>query len=427
MHSGGGQRYGRLVAALLLASLAIDLVRVWHITSHHDLDVFLLAAQRIVYGEDIYADTSTFRAEIESGHFSLRDDSVVWPYAYAPTIALVFAPFQALPKPLIHAAWWGLNVAAWLWGSWLCVRIAGGPSAWQVAIVALALYRFQPAVAALRLGQIELLQYLLIVLALWALQRNREALGGILIGVTTALKFFPGALVALFLWRRRWHAAFWAIGSAGVLILGAYAIVGWDALSTYLDYADMYGIGGAFAAFPLNQSLNGFFSRNLVANAFSATLKGWHRPALARALVWGSSLLLITVSARLTWHPQRWPIYPTPHDRERFAFEYALGVTTLLIVSPHSQTYALVWLLIPLILLASWLLSPMNIERSGPMWPGLVIAYLAVGRDYVLFRPGLTRIVQAHYLIGMLLLWGLLALVLWRSHRPAALVGHKGG
>jgi len=50
--------------------------------------------------------------------------------------------------------------------------------------------------------------------------------------------------------------------------------VGLDAIPTYVHYTGVYGIAGAFAAFPLNQSLNGFFSRNLVRNVFTATPKG---------------------------------------------------------------------------------------------------------------------------------------------------------
>ena len=78
------------LVGLLAALLAADLVRVWGITNHHDLDVFLLAARRLVAGEDIFADAAPFKALIESGAFSMQDATVVWPYMYAPLIALLF-------------------------------------------------------------------------------------------------------------------------------------------------------------------------------------------------------------------------------------------------------------------------------------------------------------------------------------------------
>lgn len=445
------ERWPWLVAALLLASMGVSLVGVWRITNHHDLAVFLLAGQRILAGEDIYADAAAFQSAIEAGAFDMRDDTTVWPYAYPPLIGIAFAPLSRLPERAVQIGWWIANVAALLGGSWLCLRVAGPSTAWGAALALLLMNRFQPATVALRLGQIELVLFLLVAVALWALDRGREATAGLVLGLATALKLFPGALIALLFWRRRWRAALWASGTALALLTASYALVGFDAVGAYLRYARMYGIGGAFAAFPLNQSLNGFYSRHLTHNPFSATLRGWHLPSLAVGLTVASAALIVVLSAWLTWHRDGWPARPSPEARQRFALEYALAITALLIVSPHSQTYALVWLLLPLIVTALHPLrkqpgvafAPSAADRggqAGPLaggeggvgtssrrrlhwraWLGLMLAYLLVGREYVLFRPGLTRLVQAHYLVGMVLLWALLAFLLWRPGQRTSL------
>jgi len=409
-----------LAVVVLLALIAVDLVRVWRVTNHHDLDVFVLAARRLVAGEDIYADAAQFKAAIEVGTFSMKDETVIWPYAYGPLIATLFVPALWMPYSLVQAIWWGANIVALGLGSWFCLRAVGPATPGRMALVLLLLYRFEPAVVALRLGQIELMQYLLLAFAFYALSRSRESWAGIALGLAAGVKFFPAALIALLVWRRRWRAAAWAAGTAVVAIFGPFALVGWDALGRYLSFASLYGIGGAFAAFPLNQSLNGFFSRNLMRNVFSATLKGLHLPWLAKGLTLGSDVAIILGSAWLTWHRgedltglQR-PVRSPGGERQRFSLEYGLAILALLMVSPHSQVYTFVWALIALIVLGlSWLAEPAAPWR----WVGLIVAYLLLGRNLVLFRPGLTRFVQAHYLFGALILWGMVGLASWQRAR----------
>jgi hypothetical protein len=284
----------------------------------------------------------------------------------------------------------------------------------------------------LRLGQIEILQFLLLAVAMYALtRRSRPAawdfVGGAALGLAAAIKFFPAALVVLLLWRRRWRPALWALVIAGTAIGGSFALVGKDALSSYARFAGLYGFGGAFAAFPYNQSLNGVISRNLVHNVFGATLKGWHRPMLALGLIIIGTLIVVSLSAWLTWHRAGWPEQPSAEERDQFALEYGLGVVALLIVSPHSQVYAYVWALIPLISSATWLLqrrlANISEDRGGARrwWPwfGLIVADLLIGRHMVLYKPGLTRFVQSHYFFGAAALWATLAAILqqWRLDR----------
>jgi hypothetical protein len=427
-----------LAAAILVALLAVDLARVWSITNHHDLDVFTLAARRLVAGEDIYADAGPFQQAVIAGSFSMKDDTVVWPYVYPPLIALLFTPVLGLPVEVVRAGWWAVNVAALLAGTWLCLRALGRITPLRAALALVLLWRFEPVVVALRLGQIEVLQYLLLAATLYALSAGRERWAGVALGLATAIKFFPGALIVLLLWQRRWRAASWALGVALVAILGSFASVGLGAFAVYWRYTAVYGIAGAFAAFPLNQSLNGFFSRNLVHNVFTATLKGLDLPGLARALTLACDAVVVAVSAWLTWQPRRGTACRAPTDEASGgdsrgaarcapaaetptrggastaptdAMPFALAVAALLLVSPHSQVYTFVWALIPLLALGVRLLEQ---SAGWGRWLAYVVAYALLGRDVMLYAPGVTRFFQSHYLFGALLLWGLLGLV-WRA------------
>jgi len=402
-----------LIVALLALSLCVQLADVWRVTNHHDLAVFLRAANRLAADEDIYADAAPFQAAIESGSFSLRDDSVVWPYAYSPLIAILFLPMRGLSLETVGVGWWIANNLMLLGGCWLALRSVAYATPGRVALVFLMLHGYAPAVSALRLGQIEILQFLLLAVTLWGLRRDREVLAGLALGLATGLKFFPGALIVWLLWRRRWRPALWAIGSAVLLTVGSFALVGWDAFTRYLSFSSMYGIGGAYAAFPLNHSLNGLFSRNLMANVFSASLKGWDLPALAKGLTLAADLMIVAVCAALTGRGWSRKGAATPQDAWRDPLEFALATSALLLVSPHSQVYGFVWALLPLIV---WTMARYADDATRWWHWGLaLLAYLLVGRDYELFVPGITRLVQAHFTLGALLLWGLVGGGLWAS------------
>ena len=436
---GGRDRAGLLwgkswiVIVLLTLALVGEGVRVWGITNHHDLQVFMLAAQRLVAGEDIYADAAPFKAAIEAGTFSMKDNTVVWPYAYAPLIALIFVPALRLPLAVVQGGWWLLNAGSLVVGIWLVLKamlpadgMAPGRMRYLLsgAILSLVLlYRFDPAVVALRLGQIEIAQFLLLTITLYALRQRRDGIAGVALGVAAGLKFFPLALVALLLWRRRWRAATWAIAVALAMIVGSFSVVGLQAVPAYIEYASIYGIGGAFAAFPLNQSLNGLFSRNLMHNVFSPSLGGVDLPWLARGLTLASSALVVLLSAWLTWHPAGTG-ETEDEDGRRLGLEFSLAVMALLLISPHSQVYTFVWSLLSLVALGAWLLA-----ESGSRWwewVGLGIAYLLLGRSYVVYYSGITRFVQSHYMFGALCLWALVGVILLQRRRGAGRAGSVG-
>jgi len=412
----GMKRYLWLVLVVLLALLIQDLYRIWRITNHHDLEVFVLAAKRLAAGQDIYADAAPFRQQLESGAFSMKDDSIVWPYVYSPLIALLFMPLHSIPMNVLGSLWWALNVASLLLGSWIALKSVGPVTPGYIALALVLLIRFYPAEVALRLGQIEVIQFLLLAGTLYALSRHWEMGAGVALGLAAGLKFFPGALIALFIWRRRWRAAIWAALVGFVTILGSFAAIGLENLGRYASISSVYGLGASFSAFPYNQSLNGLVSRNLVSNVFSATLKGLHLPGLAVALILLASICIVALSAWFCWHRRSWPSVPSVREDGRFALEYSLAIMALLLISPHSQIYSFVWCLIPLIVLS----RVCSCDPKTWICLAAVAGYILVGRHLVLFVPGLTRFFQSHLTFGAVLLWAMIAAILYRGGTLAA-------
>ena len=428
------------VAGLLAVLIVVDYVQLWPRVNNKDLRVIVEAGQALARGGDIFADIEPFRARLESGSFDLKDPDVRWPYAYPPFAAILILPLATLPFEPVALAWTVANVIMLAAGGYLCLKAQGPVEPLDLALLGAILYAFYPAIVTVRLGQIEILQFLLLAGAFLALKRGRDGLAGGLLGVATALKLFPGVLIAFLFWKRLWRPAVIALVTALALLVGSFAAVGLDQVPRYLAFTSVYG-RGPFGAFPLNQSLHGFFARNLTANLFVAPLKGWDLPWLADGLTLGLSAGLIAIWAWLTWGPA--PVGKSINHKDhqehketdhgsrithhasriashvsrsaaRFDLEFGGNIALLLLVLPHSQVYAFVWLLVPLLVLAY------QLRRSRPNWSWLAaaVAYALVGRQYQLFRPGLTRLVSSHVMFGALLLLFVVAALLWQAKRP---------
>ncbi len=395
-----------LVAVLALIS-AVDAVAVLRITNNHDFAVYYRAAQRLLSGQDIYAEIDSFRAHIEQGLSTAREDTP-WPFSTPPFHALVTAPLTILPYGWAAGVWTALCLCAI--AASLCVVLASQRlfSLIGLAIALLLLYQYQPAVVAVRLGQIDIMIFLLIVLALYWLKQGAHGRAGLALGLAIGVKVFAGFLVLFLLWKRQWTAALWAMVSGALCLLGSFALVGFDGLRRYLDFSTLY-TWGSFAGYPYHQSINAFLARTLKPNSFLAPVADL--PWLADALTLLATVLL---TAGLAWLTRR----PTPPANSRFELEYALVLCTMLLVLPPAPRYAFIWLLFGFLVVAARFL-----RGDGSTWLAALAAlsYVLSARLIYLPIPLVRRLVMdGQFMLSALLLWGVVALLLARNPKGLA-------
>jgi hypothetical protein len=155
-----------------------------------------------------------------------------------------------------------------------------------------------------------------VLLFCWALVYTAEKRGWhpAVAGVTAAFgalfKLSPGILIVWFLLRRRWHEAAWMV-VAGLALMGIS--VGTYGLRVHLDFfpvlKDMgYGrstwseFGHTFWRDAYNQSFNSLFHRVLVQQPGSEIAPLFAgSAAIANALTWVCSLLVLAVFAIASW------------------------------------------------------------------------------------------------------------------------------
>ena len=254
-----------------------------------------------------------------------------------------------------------MSVAALAASVWLLLRSQNWLTLGGCVVALLIVYAYDPAIIALRLGQMDIEIFFLLVVAFWWLKQGRDAPAGLALGVAIGLKFFSGFVVAYLLWKRRWRAAIIGGVSGALFSFGSFILVGADKFKEYLDFSSIY-TSGAFAGYLYHQSLNAIFTRMFKPNMFTYT---------AANLPWLADLLTLTCSALLLvgflWLTRKAVSTTEP----RFDLEYALALTTLLLVIPPAPRYAFVYLLAGFIVVAA------HFVRNGASYPQLALYGLA--------------------------------------------------
>lgn len=223
------------------------------------------------------------------------------PTVYPPAFIVAAVPLALLP----------VGVASWLWFCALagCVLAAMwilGVRDWRCHVLAVT----SPVVVhGLFYGNLTIVLVLLVALA-WR-YRDRAWIAGVALGAAVAAKLFVWPLVVWLLLTRRFRAAAWAIGSAAALVLGAWALIGFQG---FRDYPRL-----------LRAVQDVYATRSVSLSTVSAALGMPHSAAVAVAALAG----LVCIGAGV-WLARR-----SDGDRRAFAVLVAACVLASPIVWPN--------------------------------------------------------------------------------------------
>jgi hypothetical protein len=236
------------------------------------------------------------------------------PAVYPPVFILASVPLASLP----------VTVAAWLWLCVLGVAMFGsmwilGVRDWRCLVLGVT----SPVVVhGLWYGNLTVLLVLPIALA-WR-YRDTARVAGIAVGVAVAAKLFVWPLVVWLLLTRRFRAAAWAAGSAALLVLGAWALVGFQGMRDYPTLLravqDVYAVRSlsiSTVAGALGASVSAAVAVAGVTGLVCLALAAWlvRRPdgdrrafaivvaacILASPIVWPNYAALLFVPIAVTW------------------------------------------------------------------------------------------------------------------------------
>jgi hypothetical protein len=237
------------------------------------------------------------------------------------------------------------------------------------------------------MGQCNIPVLFLVFSGLWAEDRDRPILGGILVGIGCMMKMSPGLFVLWWILRGRWKAVFSAIGTAVGLTLLSFAIVSpvhqWHFYTQVLPSF----LSGDYNSLPVPI---GMFGNHSIPNYLHQLFPG--RPhdlsVVAKTLSTVTSLSLLGLLAWRFWQP--------PKDAlARMAQLGAVGIVMLLL-PVYTYEHHVVWAL-PAVVIGVLGLSQGRLKGGWAVVFGLAIAAWAF--DLATLKSGVFTL-RKHY-------WGL--------------------
>jgi hypothetical protein len=223
------------------------------------------------------------------------------PAVYPPVFIVASVPLALLP----------VGAAAWLWFCVLgaCVFAAMwilGVRDWRCQVLALT---SPVTIHGLFYGNLTIVMVLLVAVA-WRF-RDRARYAGLALGAAVAAKLFVWPLIVWLLLTRRFRAAVWAVGAGGALVLGAWALIGFEG---FLDYPKL-----------LRAVQDVYAERSISVSTVAGALGASVSVAVAIAALVG--VICIAVAARLVGRADG--------DRRAFAVLVAACVLASPIVWPN--------------------------------------------------------------------------------------------
>ena len=331
--------------------------------------VFHTAGARFLQGQPLYPAQDTEFME------KYRSEDVTLTFKYAPLFGVLMAPLSLLPPVSAQVVWTECNLLLLVLALYLlrelCPVWERRRSGWGTVIAA-ALMTLGPLQLNFVHAQTNVLWFTGFLLSVRLCTRHRARLGGVVLGMVGITKVAPLFLAMYPAIKGQWK---W-LGGAVLGVVVAVALP-WTLHGPHTGFEQLRGWAKILRCEPLfeqfhprNQSL-----RALVITTFSPSYgpqhfesrEGWHFDGMRNFLplqslervrigVWLLSALLVGTTLIVC-------IRKKPGEQHRWLVgELSLFVTTMLLISPYTLRYHLVWLMLP----SAWMVSQWRRLRSAP-------------------------------------------------------------
>lgn len=356
---------------------------------HHDFSVFYCSAVALRNHLDPYTiDLVPIGRSFGMG---------IWPLIHTtdtPTALMLFQPLASIAPIAAYNVWLAFNVTVLVIAVILLVRPRrsgmGLSAAYAVAALALV---YAPVTDNLLFSQRQGLILLLLVMAMGALEREREARAGLLLATAVAYRIFPIVMVGYFVTRRQWRPLWFM--ALGLALIGAVtvAVMG---LPLCLDFTRGVHLAMTATSDPSDVAVRGFIIRSFVA--LFGDRPGWLVESLQRITILAAQVTILALAAGPSLRGPR----PPRFDQRA----WGLWAAATVIISPLAWFHYMVLLLIPFVAIAgaglrgecsrrtlraataSYLLAAVTIyvrqDLVSPQWWQGGVRYLAEGSSVAL-------------------------------------------
>jgi alpha-1,2-mannosyltransferase len=349
-------RSGRALLVLVLLAIAITAVR-----------YYLKAEKPSRTGEQTRTAFLRWRPQIQALQ-TKTNIYTAFNYPNPPIMALVLAPFVALP-PLVGALlWFAVKAAMALWFIRWALRSAGAgpPVGWTGLAVLLALH---PILGDLSHGNVNIFIAFLVLGSLALYQCRLDFAAGLALALAIACKVTPALFLPYFVWKRSWRAVAGTFaGLALWLAVVPGLALGWDTnrellASWFETMVKPFVVDGKVTSEHANQSIPGLAFRLLTAEPSfleydedeRPVASDYHNlasfaPARVQLLVKGlMGLFALAVLALCRWPAHRVGI---PRAGPLLMAEFAIVLLGMLLFSERTWKHHATTLIVPFAVLA---------------------------------------------------------------------------
>ena len=288
--------------------------------------------------------------------------------------ALPIVPFAGFPPLTAKRCWLAINAVILALSALVLTQIT--QLGWRRILIVIFL-AIEPLGKSFLYGQMHLLVFFLLAVAVWCSERDRPAAAGISVALAAALKLYPALLLAFFLRKKQWRAA--AATVVGLVALAGLSVYlfGWDVHRIYLREI-LPAIGRGENIDPYSPQWNSLTA--LLHRAFIAEPELNPHPLFNAPYLYA---LLQPLCQAAIFVPAVWLLLPRSLPRPQERLEWAMFAAMLMALSTGPTPYHLCIL----ILTAALGLDALLAQGRRKQACGLLILYGVTCFPLMLWAP----------------------------------------
>jgi Glycosyltransferase family 87 len=254
-----------------------------------------------------------------------------------PTLLLCFEPLTKLSPYAAYWIWIGVSLVSLVIALWLLVGGETSLDIRQACLFGALLFLYPPVYEHFVFANMQIAITVLIVIAMYCMERSADRAAGLSLALAMALKAYPALLAFYLVCRRRWRTLLWMIiwgGIVGLITLWGVGRVSFSFLSTFgMTTSRRFLHNPAF--FSIDATVSHLFWRGHLPLAADAD-------AVRRAAIAVIDLAVFALTV--------WATSSAAPDRGWRAF--SLWIPAMLLLSPIAEPHYLVLMLVPFAVIA---------------------------------------------------------------------------
>jgi hypothetical protein len=365
----------------------------------HGFATYYTASRLLLQGEDVnnFYDDNWFSSKVKEdvpGVYEIYNVNT-------PTTAFMLLPIAFFNYSSARVCWTLFNLIIFIVTLVYLIRKNKLQNAWVPLIIILCL-GFQPLYSNFAYGQVYVLVFCLLILAWFTYESGRNELLGFLLGLIFILKTAGIFLIILLLLQKKWRSFLWALATSVLFIISSLPRVGINAWYAYFERLVNYSSHPSLSV-TAYQTIHSFFHHFTVYDKQWNPEPLFNLPILGNVLSIVFSLLIIIITSISTVKFKKTDL------------SFGAFIIAGIVISPASLDYHYIIMLIPVLILFSWLMH----NPSNLFWALFLFFYLLMGVYLPYISPkvtgGLWAIFAYPKLYGAIGLLGLLLIVAYRS------------